>query len=1031
MGEPGTIGAGDEVPSQRDAGAAGAVGSVTAVEIDPDNTIQEEVSRKSRWNRRIALIGGLVVLIAAAVVLPPLVNISRYQRRITALMTRSMGRPVHMSNVELRLLPRPGFVLHDLSVSEDPGFGAEPILSARTVVASIRILSLWRGRLAIDRVSVDEASLNLVRSAQGRWNLDSLLMGARPALTGDAGGSSSQGPQAPGAFAHFPYLEATDSRVNLKNGIEKSPFSLVGADLSLWQDEPGSWRVRLRGQPVRTDMEMSSADTGEVRMEASLRSAAQLREMPLQLQMEWRDAQLGQLSRLLSGSDAGWRGDVTADIEVKGTPDSAQTKARLRAVGVRREEFAPGTPLDFDANCNFLYRHSQNAFHNLGCDTAIGGGQLHLKAELPGNGGNPEANLEVNQVPLQAGLDLLRTVRSGFAPGISVKGAANGSLTYKEIAAGDQETNKPLRHTSTRQSARKTARTESIAVPTNLQGSLTVDGAQLQGGGLKEALVLPKITLTPALVPSSAPTAEDSPSSVLLSARFSILQAPVAPSAASTATSQSSPQSSPQPGSLSGSQPSPQPAAAPAQTLTVRLGLGVRGYDATVTGSTSTARLRDLVYAFGLPHLDAADGLSGGTADVDLTATGPWIPLSDAAASSPPVLSPAATDSSADAALEKKPESKASALASAASASPKSPSPQDSFSGSMQLRHAQWKAAYLARPVDLTQTAITISGPTVAFNSDFSYGGPKSPGKDLSKDAAKVPIVEPIKGSVAVHASAICKPAGPGDQSSPGSPSASACEPQVELRFGALDAAALQAALVGAPEQKSLFAPLMDRMRSSDRPKLPEVTVHVQADSLMLGAALLQRPVIRMQFKPSEVILEDIQTDLLGGSAKLTGHFAWTGAKPEYTFEGSFSRLNAAAVGELVNAQWTGGPISGSGSIQLSGLTAKDLQTSAVGNLRFDWLHGVLSRASMAATASPEARATETKPETKFDDWNGTVSIQAGKAQLGKNGLILGKRNSVMAGAIPFGGPVKLSVVPTETKLVAHTTQPASQPAQK
>jgi hypothetical protein len=190
---------------------------------------------------------------------------------------------------------------------------------------------------------------------------------------------------------------------------------------------------------------------------------------------------------------------------------------------------------------------------------------------------------------------------------------------------------------------------------------------------------------------------------------------------------------------------------------------------------------------------------------------------------------------------------------------------------------------------------------------------------------------------------------------------------------------------------------------------------------------LLQRPVIRMQFKPSEVVLEDIQTDLLGGSAKLTGHVAWTGAKPEYTFEGSFSRLSAAAVGELVNAQWTGGPISGSGSIQLSGLTAKDLQTSGVGNLHFDWLHGVLSTASIAAAVSPDARSQE----TKFDDWNGTVTIQGGKAQLGKNELTLGKRSSSMAGAIPLGGPVKLSVVPAESKLVAHTAQPASRPAQK
>ena len=151
--------------------------------------------------------------------------------------------------------------------------------------------------------------------------------------------------------------------------------------------------------------------------------------------MEWRNAQLGQLSRLFTASDAGWRGDLTADIAVQGTPEAAQTKARLRATGVRRAEFAPDTPLDFDANCSFRYQHSLNAAHGVNCNTAIGDGRLDLKAELPGKAGPPEAMLEVKAVPLQAGLDLLRTVRSGFAPGIQVKGAVNGSLTYKEVAA--------------------------------------------------------------------------------------------------------------------------------------------------------------------------------------------------------------------------------------------------------------------------------------------------------------------------------------------------------------------------------------------------------------------------------------------------------------------------------------------------------------------------------------------------------------------------------------------------------------------
>ena len=65
------------------------------------------------------------------------------------------------------------------------------MLHASTVTASIRLLSLWRGRLEIGEISVDEASLNLVRKADGRWNLDSFFRTAA-AKTGPAAQASGE-----------------------------------------------------------------------------------------------------------------------------------------------------------------------------------------------------------------------------------------------------------------------------------------------------------------------------------------------------------------------------------------------------------------------------------------------------------------------------------------------------------------------------------------------------------------------------------------------------------------------------------------------------------------------------------------------------------------------------------------------------------------------------------------------------------------------------------------------------------------------
>ena len=139
--------------------------------------------RQRRRGRLWLALAALVVLLAVIFV-PPLVSLSSYKSRIVQLMSASLGRPVRLSSVELRLLPTPGLVLTDLTVEEDPAYGAEPVLHANTVTASLRLLSLWRGRLEISRISVDEASLNLVRTEQGRWNLDSLFRTAAAHTSG-------------------------------------------------------------------------------------------------------------------------------------------------------------------------------------------------------------------------------------------------------------------------------------------------------------------------------------------------------------------------------------------------------------------------------------------------------------------------------------------------------------------------------------------------------------------------------------------------------------------------------------------------------------------------------------------------------------------------------------------------------------------------------------------------------------------------------------------------------------------------------
>jgi len=600
-----------------------------------------------RWGRlRLILIAMLIVL--AVFLVPPLVSMGRYKSRITEMISASFGRPVRLSSVELRLLPWPGFVLTNLTVAEDPEYGAEPVLHANTVTANIRLLSLWRGRLEIGSVSVDEASLNVVRAGPGRWNLDRLFRSAAKAAPSGS------------AARQFPYLEATNSRINFKDGAEKLPFSIVDTDLSFWQENPGDWRVRLRGQPVRTDVVLDMADTGIVRLEATAQSAPSLSQMPLRVDLDWSEAQLGQLSRLLVGSDAGWRGNLTGSLHLEGTPDAAKVTARLQAAGVHRAEFAPAAPLDFDANCGFVYHYARRALDDLVCDSPLGDGHLHLTGGVPGADAMPNLNLEVDRIAVGAGLDVLRTLRNGIDPDLEAAGTVSGKLVYAgaEAANGtDAKSAKPVR-------GRVSAEAQGP-----LTGSLTVEGFALSGGGLDQPLRAPKFALEPMAIGqgdrSGTPAAEG----------------------------------------IAGTMAIPMGGDAP---LTVNLRLALYGYEAGVRGPASISRVRQVAQLAGTPDVAALDGLAGEPLTANLTVEGPWMPGEENEASTAPVTEGHAGNLPGPVATDFDRGMKPGA---------------DSIAGTVTLHNANWRADYLANHVQIENATLHLGDGAWRWDRvEFAYG---------------------------------------------------------------------------------------------------------------------------------------------------------------------------------------------------------------------------------------------------------------------------------------------------------------------
>jgi hypothetical protein len=402
-------------------------------------------------------------------------------------------------------------------------------------------------------------------------------------------------------------------------------------------------------------------------------------------------------------------------------------------------------------------------------------------------------------------------------------------------------------------------------------------------------------------------------------------------------------------------------------SATLRISVGPRGYQANVSGSASEGKVRDLAYAFGLPHLEAIDDLTGGTTDFDLAGAGPWI------ASTDPYSNVGATsdgDNSDD----------------APTPNPLLSQQMDVFSGTLRLHHAQWKAAYLARPADLPLGTITMAADAIRVNADFVYG--------TAKDA--------LKGTVTARVIPNCK--------------AADCDSHVQLHFGALDASVVQAALLGPPEQKSILSPLVDRMRGAAHPQWPALILSLSADSLVLGPAQMLKPTAQVHMDGDDLVVDRWEAGAFGGTAHGSGRFSWTDDKPSYSFAGEFAHLNPSAVATVLGTRWKDGLLDGKGQVKLLGLNQKDLASSADGEVQFQWVNG-----SLATTVEP----------VHFSSWNGIAMLRSGRADLGKNTINLGSKASSVTGAIPYGGPARLTLSEGPGAAVTETARRTADPSAK
>jgi len=364
-----------------------------------------------------------ILLLVLFVVRP---RAGRLRGRVSASIAQAVGRHVEIGSLHLRFFPRPGFSLDNLVVRDDPGFGAEPLLRAPDVTAWLRVGALLHGRIEIASLSLSDASLNLTRDNNGKWNIEDLIeRTSHTSLAPTGAPKINEGPS-------FPYIEASRARINFKEGAEKTHFALTGAEFAVWQESRDTWGMRLKAAPIRTDSNLT--DTGIINVSGVWRRAVNVHQTPVELSFAWKQGQIGQLSKLIYGVDKDWRGAVAFSGTASGTPEKLRVAADGSLEDFRERNVIGPAKLRVSAHCGAEFNLPAHGVSNLDCVAPSGAGFVELKggATGPQSGNSPFSSYDLwlvgTKIPAEALLNVARQTRADFPDDLLAGGELNGSL---------------------------------------------------------------------------------------------------------------------------------------------------------------------------------------------------------------------------------------------------------------------------------------------------------------------------------------------------------------------------------------------------------------------------------------------------------------------------------------------------------------------------------------------------------------------------------------------------------------------------
>lgn len=197
-------------------------------------------------------IGVLVLILAALLLLPPLIDLGPYKSRYLPLAQEALQRKVDVAEVRFRVLPTPSIRISGLNVSDNPAFSKDPFFTAQQLRLKLKLWPLLKGEVQVDEFILEKPAINFRKQADGSFNFADIAQKKGAVKKKE----TTPKARAPAKSAHLipSRLSIEGGEVTLQTKGQKA-LTIRGVDVSLEDfsaDRPFQYRISLNLPGLKT-----------------------------------------------------------------------------------------------------------------------------------------------------------------------------------------------------------------------------------------------------------------------------------------------------------------------------------------------------------------------------------------------------------------------------------------------------------------------------------------------------------------------------------------------------------------------------------------------------------------------------------------------------------------------------------------------------------------------------------------------------------------------------------------------------------